>query len=199
MFVVPRMPTTYSPLAPENAASPPGSPTATPTEARRSVHDVDTSTALKIYPREVLVTTHVLSGAVLGALAPDVSTAVSRGFASHFALDAIPHWGCEPSEMLRVAVPDGLVGLAAIAAVSAAAEPSHRVRVLAGVFGACLPDIDKPCELFFGASPFPRWFDWFHGVIQHERPERWRREVVIGLCMAGVAAVVLRAQEPRTS
>ena len=142
----------------------------------------------------MLVTTHVLSGAVIGALAPDVPTALTRGFVSHFVLDAIPHWGCEPEDMLRVAVPDGLIGLVAIAAVARAALPSRRVLVLAGVFGACLPDIDKPAELFFGRSPFPPWFDRFHQVIQHERPHRWKREVTTAACMAVVAAAVLRGR-----
>jgi hypothetical protein len=145
----------------------------------------------------VLVTTHVLSGAVIGALAPDLPAALTRGFVSHFVLDAVPHWGCEPEDMLRVAVPDGLIGLAAIAFVGTAAEPSRRLRVLAGVFGACLPDIDKPAELFFGHSPFPVWFDRFHAVIQHERPHRWKREVTTAAGMAVLAAAVLRAQHPR--
>jgi hypothetical protein len=144
--------------------------------------------------RPVLVTTHVLSGAVIGALAPDVPAALTRGFVSHFVLDAIPHWGCEPDELLRVAVPDGLIGLAAIAAVATAAEPSRRIKVLSGVFAACLPDIDKPSVLFFGRSPFPRWFDWFHAAIQHERPHRWKREVTTAAAMAVLAAAVLRAQ-----
>jgi hypothetical protein len=144
----------------------------------------------------VLVTTHVLSGAVIGALAPDPVTALGRGFVSHFVLDAVPHWGCEPEDLLKVAVPDGLVGLAAIAAVGRLAVPERRFAVLAGVFGACLPDIDKPCELFFGRSPFPRWFDWFHAVIQHEQPHRWRREVVTAVGFAALAAAVLRAQQP---
>ena len=142
----------------------------------------------------MLVTTHVLSGAVIGALAPNLRAALTGGFASHFVLDAIPHWGCEPDEMLRVAVPDGLIGLAAIAAVGKLAEPSRRVSVLAGVFGACLPDIDKPSDLFFGRSPFPWWFDRFHQVIQHERPHRWKREVSVAVGMAVLAAAVLRAQ-----
>jgi hypothetical protein len=145
----------------------------------------------------VLVTTHVLSGAVLGALAPDLPRALTRGFVSHFVLDAVPHWGCEPEDMLRVAVPDGLIGLGAIAAVGAMAEPSRRWQVLAGVFGACLPDIDKPSELFFGGSPFPWWFDRFHQVIQHERAHRWRREVTTAAGMAVLAAVVLRSQHAR--
>jgi hypothetical protein len=143
----------------------------------------------------VLVTTHVLSGAVIGALAPDVPAALTRGFVSHFVLDAIPHWGCEPEDLLRVAVPDGLIGLAAIAAVGAAAVPSRRMSVLAGVFGACLPDIDKPSELFFGRSPFPWWFDWFHGAIQHERADRWKREVAVGAGFAVLTAAVLALQQ----
>ena len=147
----------------------------------------------------MLVTTHVLSGAVIGALAPDLPAALTRGFASHFVLDAIPHWGCEPDEMLRVAVPDGLIGLVAIAAVGKLAEPSRRVSVLTGVFGACLPDIDKPSHLFFGRSPFPSWFDWFHQVIQHERPHRWKREVSVAAGMAVLAVTVLREQRGTTS
>lgn len=145
----------------------------------------------------MLVTTHVLSGAVLGATSSDVGTALTRGFASHFVLDAVPHWGCEPEDMLKVAVPDGLVGLAAIAAVARAAHPQVRLRVLAGVFGACLPDVDKPAVLFFGSSPFPPWFDRFHQVIQHERAHRWKREVVTASALAGLAAVVLLGQRHR--
>jgi hypothetical protein len=62
------------------------------------------------------------------------------------------------------------------------------------VFGACLPDVDKPALLFFGRSPFPAWFDWFHAVVQHERPDRWRREVATAAVTAVVAGVVLRAR-----
>ncbi len=144
--------------------------------------------------RTVLVTTHVLSGAVIGALAPSVGSALGRGFASHFVLDAIPHWGTEGDLMMRVAVPDGLVGLAAIGAVARLASPQRRTAVLAGVFGACLPDVDKPAVVFFGRSPFPAWFDWFHAAIQHEREHRWRREVATALGCAALAAAVLHAQ-----
>jgi hypothetical protein len=142
----------------------------------------------------VLVTTHVLSGAVIGAYAPSVGSALGRGFVSHFVLDAIPHWGSEDGLLMRVAVPDGLVGLAAIGAVARLASPRRRPAVLAGVFGACLPDVDKPAEVFFGRSPFPAWFDRFHAGIQHEREHRWRREVVTAVGCAALAAGVLRAR-----
>jgi hypothetical protein len=142
----------------------------------------------------VLVTTHVLSGAVIGAFSPSPEVALVRGFGSHFVLDAIPHWGCPDEDMLKVAVPDGLIGLAAIGAVALAASPGRRVAVLSGVFGACLPDIDKPSLLFFGRSPFPPWFDRFHGAIQHEREHRWRREVAIAAGSAVVAGLALRTR-----
>jgi hypothetical protein len=192
------MSTTRDQLSPGHATSSTGSSTVAST-AQTDLSTIRTRPTTFLGPGNwqtppVLVTTHVLSGAVLGALAPDVPTALTRGFASHFVLDAIPHWGCEPGDLLKVAVPDGLIGLAAIAAVARIAEPSHRIAVLAGVFGACLPDLDKPGELFFGRSPFPRWFDWFHGVIQHEQPQRWKREVTVAAGLAVLAGAVLHAQ-----
>ena len=41
----------------------------------------------------MLLTNHVLSGAVIGALARRPVPAFAAGVASHFVLDAIPHWG----------------------------------------------------------------------------------------------------------
>ena len=41
----------------------------------------------------VLLTNHVLSGALIGALARRPAAAFAAGMASHFVLDALPHWG----------------------------------------------------------------------------------------------------------
>ena len=68
--------------------------------------------------------------------------------------------------------PPMLVGLATIYAVARATPPRRRLPVLAGIFGACLPDVDKPSHLFFGRSPFPRWFDRVHLAIQPEASHR---------------------------
>ena len=43
----------------------------------------------------MLITNHVLSGAVLGAVAPDVGQAATLGFLSHFVLDGLPHFGVD--------------------------------------------------------------------------------------------------------
>lgn len=140
----------------------------------------------------MLITTHVLSGAAIGAVAGSPVQALAAGFASHFVLDAVPHWGCAEHELMRVAVPDGLLGLAAIGAVAGAAAPVRRLAVLSGVFGACLPDVDKPGQVFFGRSPFPARFDAFHHGIQREAPHRARQEVLVMAGFAVLTATLLR-------
>jgi hypothetical protein len=141
----------------------------------------------------VLITNHVLSGAVLGAVAPDVGQAATLGFLSHFVLDGLPHFGVDDEHLLKVAVPDGLLGLAAIAVIARATPSGRRLPVLAGIFGACLPDLDKPGRQFFGRSPFPRWFDAAHARIQDEEVHRFAVE----LASAAVFTVALVALLPR--
>jgi hypothetical protein len=144
----------------------------------------------------MLVTNHVLSGALIGAAVNRPSAAFILGVASHFALDTVPHWGAweSPRHFLRVAVPDGLTGLAAIAAFAVVSPPERRLAVLAGMAGAALPDIDKPSLLWFGRSPFPRVVDRFHASIQHEARHRAGRELAAAavLGLAAVAALSKR-------
>ncbi|HEX6935548.1 MAG TPA: hypothetical protein VF227_03415 [Actinomycetes bacterium] len=140
----------------------------------------------------MLITNHVLSGAVVGALSPDTVSAVTRGFVSHFALDALPHFGVEEEHLMKVAVPDGLVGLAAIYAVVRATPRDRLLPVLGGIFGACLPDIDKPARQFFGQSPFPRWFDRAHSAIQPEASHRMPVELATAAVCSAALAVLFR-------
>ena len=140
----------------------------------------------------MLITNHVLSGAVVGALSPDTVSAVTRGFVSHFALDALPHFGVEDEHLMKVAVPDGLVGLAAIYAVVRATPRDRLLPVLGGIFGACLPDIDKPARQFFGQSPFPRWFDRAHAAIQPEASHRMPIELATAAVCSAALAVLFR-------
>jgi hypothetical protein len=145
----------------------------------------------------VLITNHVLSGALLGRVARGPATAFGLGALSHFVLDAIPHWGNNGDirDNLGVAVPDGLIGLSTMAWVVAITAPEDRVRVLAAMAGACLPDLDKPATVFFGGSPFPSAFDAFHGRIQWESPRRMPQEVLVAL--AGAVALALHTRRGR--
>jgi hypothetical protein len=146
----------------------------------------------------VLVTNHVLSGAFIGRAAPGVVSAFGWGVLSHLALDAVPHWGDERSirEILHIAVPDGLLGLTAMAVVTSSTEPGMRLRVLSGMAGAAFLDLDKPSRLFFGASPFPRVVDEVHAEIQHESPSRMPQELLVGVAASLVLAVLARRRPP---
>ena len=140
----------------------------------------------------MLITNHVLSGAVIGAVSPDVGQAVTLGFLSHFVLDGLPHFGVDEEHLLKVAVPDGLLGLAAVGLVARATPRDRLLPVLAGITGACLPDLDKPGHQFFGRSPFPRWFDRAHAAIQPEASHRFPVEVATAAGSTAVLALALR-------
>jgi hypothetical protein len=114
--------------------------------------------------------------------------------ATHFVLDAVPHWGKWGSRhrFLRVAVTDGLVILAVAGALTAASPAERRPAVLAGMVGAALPDLDKPTKLWFGWSPFPAAVDRFHSRIQREAWHRGYVEVVAAAMLVPAALTALR-------
>jgi hypothetical protein len=147
----------------------------------------------------MLVTNHVLSGAVIGAAAHRPVPAFALGVISHFVLDAVPHWGKwdDRDQFMRVAVRDGLTGLAVIGAMTAIAPSDRRAAVLAGMAGAALPDLDKPAVIYFGRSPFPRQVNEFHSRIQREAPHRFPLEAAAGLGFLSVALTLLRARVRR--
>jgi len=143
----------------------------------------------------VLITNHVLSGALTGGIMRRPGPAFLAGVASHFVLDGLPHWGDwrGREHFLRVAVADGLTGLAAMAALAAAAPPDLRAAVVAGMAGAALPDLDKPVMLWFGFSLWPAPVDRFHHWIQDEAADRFRREALAATVLAASALTFLRA------
>jgi hypothetical protein len=151
----------------------------------------------------MLLTNHVLSGALIGALVRRPVPAFALGVASHFALDTVPHWGPfrERRALLRVAVPDGLTALAALTAFATAAPPHRRLALTAAMLGAALPDADKPAHLLFGRSPFPRAVGRFHSRIQDESPDRFPVEAVTAaiLTMTAVLAQVMDRRPNRPS
>jgi hypothetical protein len=148
----------------------------------------------------LLVTNHVLSGALIGALVRRPVPAFALGVASHFALDAAPHWGNldgGPEQFLRIAVRDGLTGLAAIAVLAAVTPRRRRAAVLAGMAGAALPDLDKPSMLWFGRSPWPEPVNRVHEGIQNEAPDRFAREMTTMGLLAAASLVAVRAGKGR--
>jgi hypothetical protein len=143
----------------------------------------------------MLITNHVLAGALVGEASRGPVGAFSLGVVSHFVMDAVPHWGGRAlRDVLPVAVADGLVGATVMTLVARAVPPDRRTRVVAGMLGAAFPDTDKPWDLFIGGSPFPRRFDTFHAGIQRESPKRMPQELVVATLTAlAVRRFVLRA------
>jgi hypothetical protein len=143
----------------------------------------------------MLVTNHVLSGAVIGAASRRrPASAFVLGVLSHFALDVAPHWGNWNGrpKFMQVAVPDGLAGLAVMGILTAVAPRDARLAVLAGMTGAALPDLDKPSVVFFGRSPWPPVVDRFHMGIQHEAPRYLKYELAAAAVFLAAAVGLLR-------
>jgi len=140
----------------------------------------------------VLITNHVLAGALIGDRLPLPAAAVA-GFVSHFAMDTLPHYGFMGAFPLdtSLAKKDGVLGLVVIAGCASAARPERRLAVLAGIFGACLPDTDKLGEYFVGRSPWPVWVDAFHKRIQREAGHRMPVEIATGAALAALAFTLL--------
>ena len=139
----------------------------------------------------MFVTNHVLSGVVIGrVLRRHPVAAFAVGVVSHLVLDACPHWGCEvdvpggKERFLRVAQRDGVLGLAAMAALAAAAEPEVRAATVAAMAGAVLLDLDKPCDHFFGFDPFPAAVSRFHKWVQNQEEHRLPHEIGFGTALA---------------
>jgi hypothetical protein len=143
----------------------------------------------------VFVTNHVLVGSLIGlALPRRPAAAFGAGVISHYVCDSLPHWGIKGDRprFLKYAVVDGLVGLTVMGAIAKKAPASSRAAVFSGMVGAAFPDADKPAEMFFGRSPFPRLADEFHARIQHESPRRLKQEIATALALVGCFALLSR-------
>ncbi len=139
----------------------------------------------------MFITNHVLAGAILGSQLPPTKAATA-GFASHLAMDNLPHWGVPGPLPIAAAKRDGILGLGVLAACTALAPRGRKLSVLAGITGACLPDTDKIGEYFVGRSPWPKRFDAFHQWIQREAPHRIPHEVLAGVGMAAITLLLLQ-------
>lgn len=139
---------------------------------------------------------HMLTGAVIGEVAPSPTTAFFGGLLSHFVLDAIPHAEGEtfkeqPSSGFGAEfIEAGLEFFAGVLIVGWVASTCHAVKPLSvglGTLAALLPDfIDLPLKMFFGIT------------ILHARGLHWtvkRRNAIWGIltqvAVAGGAAAYL--------
>jgi hypothetical protein len=156
----------------------------------------------------MILSTHAIVGAALASFMPGHPVAAALvGFASHFAIDAIPHWDYplrsqsvrpnNPGAMtydlalardLAVIGADALVGT--LLAVVLFASPSTNWVILIGAFAAMLPD---PLQFVHGRYPREplRTLQRFHVWIHTAR--RMKNRIALGVMsqLAFVIAVIV--------
>jgi hypothetical protein len=139
----------------------------------------------------MILSTHAVVGGALASLLPSHPVAAfAVGFASHFVIDAIPHWDYPlrsislgpgarnqvrftPALARDVAMTafDAVVGL--VIAIVFFATPSTIVAVLAGAVGAMLPDALQFVHTLYPHEPLAslqRLHRWFHTKHQLRWP-----------------------------
>ncbi len=130
----------------------------------------------------MLLVNHALTGALLGLVIEPAGLIVPAAFGSHFALDALPHFGHrEPNifhrTWIRTGVLDGAATVLALAVVCLT-WPQRLPHVLLGVGFAILPDLVYVPEVLFRRR-LSGWFGRLHARIQWaEIPTGWVIEAV---------------------
>ena len=157
----------------------------------------------------MILATHAIVGAAVASQIPNHPiTALVAGIASHFAIDAIPHWDYPLRSILRgskgspltldkgllvdfslIAI-DGLAGLAI--ALSLFAQPSALLTILLGALGGMLPDAFQFVHRLYPREPL-RTVQRFHSWIHAKQKLDW--PVGIASQLAFNVAVILLAVE----
>jgi hypothetical protein len=145
----------------------------------------------------MLVLPHVATGVALGALIGDPLIVVPAAIASHFILDAIPHWQetmapYQPTWKTYVRIPID-IGLAiALVIYAVNLHPELLPGILLGAVFASIPDLDvitiKLPALQRGIVK--RYWDW-HCKIQREVSSLWgvtTQLIVIATCITVIHA-----------
>jgi hypothetical protein len=169
----------------------------------------------------MILSTHAIVGAAIASFLPShPTTAFVVGFASHFVLDAIPHWdypirsgsvnpriGASVTfdrALLRDVVvigSDGLLGI--LGALLLFASPDGLWSILLGAFGAMLPDPLQTIHAHFPHEPLrtlQRFHRWIHtnkeiknDIILGVGSQLALVAVMVGLTMVGHYGVLDQA------
>ena len=159
----------------------------------------------------MILSTHAVTGAAIASLIPSHPVAAfAAGFASHFVIDAIPHWdyplrsitvkpGANSVRLtpalvrdLCVIGGDGLAGL--VLALAIFATPANVIAVAAGAIGAMLPDPLQFLQSFYPREPLAslqRFHRWTHTSRQLDWPLGVSSQAVFA-AVATWAALTLR-------
>lgn len=149
-----------------------------------------------VYHRGMFLTNHALTGAAIGLALPAPEAVVPLAFASHFALDALPHFGMahwsnfqgfQDPRWRAVGTADSVLATG-VAVGLCLIFPGRALPIALGAFCAMLPDLFYVPEIFFKVRLDKALRRFHHWVQWGERPWGW----IIELAWAAGMAWVIR-------
>ena len=158
------------------------------------------------------MSTHAIVGGAIASLFPShPALVVAAGFASHFAIDAIPHWDY-PLQAISVRpaadsaalnldrrlwvdlsfiVLDSCAGLAI--AIGLFASPANIGAILLGALAAMLPDPLQVVHALYPREPLKslqRFHQWIHAKRKLSWPLGASSQAVFAAIVSGIAIVL---------
>jgi hypothetical protein len=144
----------------------------------------------------MLTTPHAAAGIAIGAILSNPLIAIPVAVASHFVLDAVPHWQetlapYTPNRKTYIRVPLDIALAVSITILAAHWQPQHLTNIWLGAIFANVPDLDTVVILVPSLKKgiIQRYWDW-HCKIQRETSSLWGlvpQLIVIAVTLAFVA------------
>lgn len=130
----------------------------------------------------MFLTNHVITGAVIALAANNPVLAAPLAFASHFALDSVPHFGFKGASFktpkgFALGLTDGLVSLG-VYLYLISNYPQRFWLISTGMFFAALPDLFYIPDILFNKRFDPKAMQRFHSWIQIELPRGILVEII---------------------
>lgn len=116
---------------------------------------------------------HTFVGAAVGSRVKNAFLAFIIGFASHFIMDALPHWAFYMNTW-QVSLSGLFFSLGVIALIFIVPRNGfYKKTIPAGIFGAIAPDLFEIFLEYFAPSLQGNYFSQFHHLIQWEVSFVW--------------------------
>lgn len=127
----------------------------------------------------MLTTPHATTGIAIGSLTGNPFIVVPLALASHFVLDAIPHWQetlapYTPTWKTYVRVPIDICLAIGLTTLACRWQPQHVSSIWLGAIMANIPDLDSAVVLVpkLKMGVVRKYWDW-HCRIQRETSSLW--------------------------
>ena len=160
----------------------------------------------------MILSTHAIVGGAIASLFPShPALVVAAGFASHFAIDAIPHWDY-PLQAISIRPAAGsaalnldrrlwvdlsLIALDACAGVAIAiwlfATPVTMGAILLGALAAMVPDPLQVVHALYPREPLKslqRFHQWIHAKRELSWPIGASSQAIFAAAVSGIAIVL---------